>query len=116
MDYLVFVGDGMVRTIAVDHPYVVVKQYDGTCSKNAEWAYRIRGGGVRLYFTKYYVVAKVDNYGLVEPFSEMYVGCYKNVFYITRFDVKKEKFVILYKNYLEKLPNETKLTSLLGAV
>ena len=116
VDYITFIGDKAIRTITIDRPYIILKHYEGTCSKNAIQAYRIRGGGMRLYFTEYYVVAKVDEYGFVKPFTETYVGCYKDVFYITKFDIKKEKFVILYKNYLEKLPNYVNLISLLEGV
>lgn len=113
MDVITLSGDGITKTIYVMHPYAVKNYYPGECSKNAREVYEVRGGGKKLYFTAYYVVTKYDEYDLEDPFSRMLVGCYKDLFYMAKFDYKKETYVTFHKIPLRNLPDYLNIQQLL---
>ena len=113
MSIIILFGDGFSKTIYVNHPYFVRNSYPGVCSKNAREAYEVIGGKIKLMFTAYYVVSKVDEYGIEDPFSKVLVGCFKDLFYMAKFDYEKGTYVTFHKKPLKDLPDGINFEQLL---
>jgi len=114
MELMYFRSGTNARVIYVREPFFIEEKYEGTCEKDHnEFFYELAGGGRKIYFTKYYRIGKMDEYQLQDPFFVLYVGCFKDVFYMAIFDFNEEKYKIIYKRFVKDLPMNIDLEELL---
>jgi len=114
---LSFVFDKGIKKVFVTYPYYVEKEYPGICTKSYESVYELVGGRSRIYFSKYYRISRIKKLGkelVCDGFNVLYIGCFQDIFYIAKFDYNKEKYVILFKQYLYKIPDHIFINNILN--